>query len=163
MDTVTYPHESVAREIADGFVAFKLDMLARHPDFKAACAGGRVSWGPALIVADSRGGEIRRWIGWLPPADFVAELRFCRAMAAFNRGRFGEAATAFAEIAERDRETAIRPEALYWQGCAAFLAGPKDWDALRAAWQRLQQDHPDHRFSLHASVINEGDVSRTPV
>ena len=63
MDAVTYPHDAVASAIQEGFVPFKVNMLERHPDFKEACAAGRVLWGPTFVVADARGSEIRRWVG----------------------------------------------------------------------------------------------------
>ena len=110
---------------------------------------------PTLVVADARGSEVRRWVGWLPPKDFVAELAFCRALADFNRGKFAEAAQAFGELVERETGSAIHPEALYWHGIAGFMAGPKDWAALKAAWGRLAADYPGHRFGTHASVIED--------
>jgi hypothetical protein len=138
MDAVTYPNDAVVAAIGKGFVPFKLDMLERHPDFKEACAGGRVMWGPTFVIADARGREVRRWVGWLPPAAFVAELAFCRALADFNHGRFAEALSGFEAIVERDRGTEIHPEALYWQGVAGFMAGRQDWAAL----SRVIEDAP---------------------
>ncbi len=160
MDAVTYPDESVVRAIGEGFSPFRINMLERHPDFKEACAGGRVMWGPAFVIADSRGREVRRWVGWLPPRDFVAELAFCRALADYSHGKFAEALAGFDVIAERDTGTAIHPEALYWQGVAGFLAGSKDWDALRRAWSMLAAEYPAHRFGTHASVIEDAPDGR---
>ena len=100
MDAVTYPHETVVAAIEEGFAPFKINMTERHPDFKEACAGGRVLWGPTFIVADSRGNEVRRWVGWLPPASFVAELDFCRPLAEYNRGKFDEARAGFDALVE---------------------------------------------------------------
>jgi hypothetical protein len=155
MDAVTYPHETVVAAIEQGFVPFKLNMLERHPDFKEACAGGRVLWGPTFIISDARGSEVRHWVGWLPPRDYVAELAFCRAQAEYNRGKFAEALAAFDAIVENETDTAIHPEALYWQGIAGFMAGPSDWDALRRSWTRLAESYPNHRFGTHASVIED--------
>ena len=120
--------------IEEGFTPFKINMLERHPDFKEACAGGRVMWGPTFVIADARGSEVRRWGGWLPPRSFVAELAFCRALAEFNRGNFAVALAGFQTIVEREAGTEIHSEALYWQGIAGFLAGAKDWVALRRSW-----------------------------
>lgn len=155
MDAVTYPNDAVASAIEQGFAPFKISMLERHPDFKEACAGGRVLWGPTLIVADSRGSEVRRWVGWLPPESFVAELAFCRALADHNHGKFAEALAGFDAIVERDAGTEIYPEAIYWQGVTGFMAGPKDWTALRRSWTRLAKEYPGNRFGTHASVIED--------
>ena len=155
MDAVTYPHETVVAAIEPGFAPFKIDMLERHPDFKEACAGGRVLWSPTFVIADSRGSEVRRWVGWLPPESFVDELAFCRALAEYNHGKFAEALAGCDAIVERDAGTEIHPEALYWQGIAGFMTGPKDWDALRRSWTRLAERYPDNRFGTHASVIED--------
>jgi TolA-binding protein len=155
MDAVTYPHDCVVEAIDQHFSTFKINMLERHPDFKEACAGGRVMWGPTIIVADSRDREVRRWVGWLPPDGFVAELAFCRALAAYNQGKFADALAGFDTVVDRDTGTAIHPEALYWQGIAGFMAGDKDWEALGRSWTRLAQDYPNNRFGTHASVIED--------
>jgi len=155
MDAVTYPHETVIDAIEDGFVAYKINMLERHPDFREACAGGRVLWGPTLIVADPRGSEVRRWVGWLPPASFVAELAFCRALADYNSGRFAEALAGFEAIVESAAGTEIHPEAIYWQGNAGFMVGKGDWEALKRSWRRVVEEYPGHRIATHASVIDD--------
>ncbi len=155
MDAVTYPHDTVAVAIEQGFVPFKANMLERHPDFKEATSGGRVMWGPTFIVHDPRGREVRRWVGWLPPQSFVAELSFCQALAEFNSGKFAEALAGFDALVEGAAGLEIHPEALYWQGVAGFMAGPKDWEALKRAWGRLAEEYPGQRFGTHASVIED--------
>ena len=155
MDAVTYPQDAVIEAIEQGFAPFKINMLERHPDFKEACAGGRVMWGPTFVIADARGSEVRRWVGWLPPESFVAELAFCRALADFNRGEFAEALAGFDAIVERDAGTEIHPEALYWQGIAGFMAGRQDWEALGRPWKRLTEQYPGNRFGTYASVIED--------
>ena len=98
---------------------------------------------------------MRRWVGWLPPRSFVAELALCRALADFNHGKFPAALAGFDAIVERDSGTEIHPEALYWQGVAGFMAGPKDWGALRRSWSRVAEEYPGNRFGTHASVIED--------
>ncbi len=155
MDAVTYPDDSVASAIDRDFVSYKINIVERHPDFKEACAGGRVLWGPTFVIADARGSEIRRWVGWLPPRSFVAELDFSRAQADYNRGKFGDALAGFDTLVERAGGTEIHPEALYWQGIAGFMAGSKDWAALRRSWTRLAAEYPGNRFGTHASVVED--------
>ncbi len=155
MDAVTYPNDTVLAAVEQGFVPYKINMLERHPDFKEACAGGRVMWGPTIVIADSRGSEVRRWVGWLPPRSFTAELAFCRALADHTHGKFAEALAGFDAIVEGNSGSEILPEALYWQGVAGFMAGQKDWGALRRSWTRLAEEHPGNRFGTHASVIED--------
>ncbi|MDH3627287.1 MAG: hypothetical protein OEV00_10825 [Acidobacteriota bacterium] len=152
---MTYPHPDTQSAIAADFVPYKINMLERHPDFRDASAGARVSWGPTLIVADGRGLLIRRWVGWLPPDGFVAELAFCRAAADYSHGKFEEARSGFATLAEGSGDHPIQAEALYWQGIAGFMAGKQDWAALRESWGRLAREQPGTRFGTYASVIHD--------
>ncbi len=154
MDAVTYPQSSVVAALQD-FALFKVNMMERHPDFKEACAGGRVMWGPTFIVADAKGREVRRWVGWLPPESYVAELSFCKALSEYNHGKFAEALAGFTALVDGAKGTEIHPEALYWQGIAGFMAGRQDWDALKASWQRLADEYEGNRFATHASVIED--------
>ena len=155
MDAVTYPHDDVVAAIGEAFVPFKINMLERHPDFKDACAGARVLWGPTFVIADARGLEVRRWVGWLPPQSFVAELAFCRALADYTHGRFAEALAGLETLVASAGGTDIHPEALYWKGAAGFMAGKQDWGALRSAWTRVVEDYPGTRWATHASVIKD--------
>jgi len=155
MDAVTYPHPSAQQAIADGFVPFKINMLERDPELKEACAGRRVMWGPTFIIADARGNEIRRWVGWFPAESFVAELAFSRALAAYHHGKFADALTAIEPILARGPESELHAEALYWKGIAGFMAGGKDWSALRESWGELAERYPGNRFGTHASVVED--------
>ena len=155
MDAVTYPNQGVVAAIEGGFAPYKINMLERHPDFKDACAGGRVLWGPTFIVSDPRGSEVRRWVGWLPAESFVAELAFCRALAAYNRGSFDEAKRGFDTLVDEAGGTEIHAEAIYWQGIAGFMAGQQDWEALGRSWRRVAEEYPGSRFGTHASVIED--------
>ena len=142
MDTVTYPDDAVSTLLADHFESLKIDMLARHPDFRDACGGQKVIWAPALIFADAKGRELRRYIGWLPPASFRAELRFVLATARFQANDFAGARDDFAAVFDEDPSGEIAPEALYWTGIAGFLAGKRDMAALKDAWERLRARLP---------------------
>src|SRR5262245_17261810 len=98
MDTVTYPDPAVERDLNAHFVGLKIDLVARHPDLKEASGSQRVGFAPAFVFTES-GREIRRWIGWLPPTAFRAELAFVRASAAWLRGDAADAAAQAARIA----------------------------------------------------------------
>jgi len=155
MDTVTYPDDKVATAVSASFVPLKINMLDRHPDFKTISGASRVIWAPTMIFTDPRRREVRRYVGWLPPAGFLAELDFVQGMAAFNRGDFDESRERFTTIANGDDSLEIFPEALYWQGIAGFLAGKRDMEALKHSWERLSRDYPGSRWATHASVIED--------
>jgi hypothetical protein len=155
MDAVTYPDPAVQQDLVKSFAGLKIDQLARHPDYKAASLAQRVIWAPTFVFSDARGREIRRFVGWLPPAAFRAELGFVRAYAAYQNGDFPTAAKLCDEVVEAFPAAPVAPECLYWGGTAAFLAGKKDWAALKDRWGRAAAEHGATRFGIHASVIED--------
>lgn len=155
MDAVTYPDAAVIDALESGFSCFKLNMLDRHPDFKEASGASKVMWAPTLIFADAKGRELRRYVGWLPPASFLAELEFVHGQNAMNRADFEAARGHFQRILDDHSEAEIAAEAQYWQGISAFLGGGKDMAALQASWGDLAQKHAGQRWATHASVIED--------
>ena len=45
--------------------------------------------------------------------------------------------------------------AVIHSGKAGFMAGGKDWAALRSAWSELAERYPNNRFGTHASVVED--------
>jgi len=156
MGAVTFPDAEVQTRL-QSFKNYKVDQLARHPDFRAAGGEQRVTWSPAFIFRDRKGLELRRWIGWLPPRTFAAELAFVQATEKYRRGDFAGAIEGFDQVLSEASGTALEPETLYWKGTAAFLAGGKDMAALASSWQDLAERFPRTHWGQHAAVI--ADVS----
>lgn len=154
MDTVTYPDAAVAADLRASFVGLKIDLAARHPDLRTASRGQRVFFAPTLVVSE-KDREARRWTGWLPPADFRADLLMARASAAMQRGDFGNAGAVLDQLLGSFAQSPAKPEALYVRGMAGFLGGNKDFAALKAAWETLAREHPESRFGIHARVIED--------
>ncbi len=73
MGAVTYPNAQVAEFVSERFVAIKFNVKEPHPDFKEALGRGKVLWAPLLVFLDGRGSELRRYVGFLPPDEFLAE------------------------------------------------------------------------------------------
>ena len=155
MDTVTYPDEAVRRDIADGWVGLKIDLLARHPDFKTVIGNKKILWSPAMFFLDASGRELRSYVGWLPPASFRAELALARVMDDVYHVRFDAAAEKLGTLLDTFEGTEAEPEARYWHGITRFLGGKKDMAALRDSWEELAKRFPGNRFATHASVIDD--------
>ena len=127
-------------------------------EFHAVPVGQRVSFAPTFIFTE-KGREIRRYTGWLPPRAYRAELAFVRAAAAWQRGDAAGAKTLCDDLIRDFAEAPVVPEALYLQGMAGFIAGNKDFAAMRASWERCAREYPTSRFGIHASVIDDAPRS----
>ena len=155
MDTVTYPHPEVAAELGAHFACFQANLMERHPDFGEASGGGPVPWAPTLVLSDPRGRPARRSVGWLPPADFLADLRTARGIWAISRRRAEEAEELLTGVVEKHAGSPAAPEAAYWLGVSRFLAGRRDVQALADAWNELRRRFPGSVWALKAEVIDD--------
>jgi tetratricopeptide repeat protein len=139
LDTVTYPHASVANFITEHFVPVRF-LLNRSQD-QAHFRAHRVIWTPTIVIADRRGIGHYQSPGYLPPELFLSMLRIGlgRALAAWMR--YDDAATHLEAVAS-DHESAFAPEALYWLGVAWYLKDRRRAPMMRA-WNRLRAQYPD--------------------
>ena len=73
MDTVTYPNESVQAYLNEHFVLAKFN-TAQPDAVKEVTRQFRAQWTPTFVFLDHHGIEVRRTVGYLPPAEFLPEL-----------------------------------------------------------------------------------------
>src|SRR5574337_1719111 len=59
-----------------------------------------IEWTPTFILANGYGAELERWVGYLPPEDFITQLHLSLGLAEFHRQRFGNAEDAFEWIVD---------------------------------------------------------------
>jgi tetratricopeptide (TPR) repeat protein len=151
MGTVTYPHAEVAAFVTERFVPIKFNITEHHPDFKEALGRGKVLWGPLLVFLDGRGSELRRYVGFLPPEEFLAELRLVLGFAAMIPGKIDEALSWFAAASDAYPNANAAPEALYWAAAAAYRTG--GLAAVIRRWDNLIARYPDSTWARRADVI----------
>jgi TolA-binding protein len=96
--------------------------------------------------------QLRRTIGFLPPDDFLAELRLALGLAALARARNETALPALRAVADLHPRSHVAGEALFWAGIAAFRAAERDKAALRDAWEPLWERYPDSTWAQRTSV-----------
>jgi len=151
MGTVTYPDAQVAEFVSERFVALKFNVKERHPDFKEALGRGKVLWAPLLVFLDGRGSELRRYVGFLPPDEFLAELRLVLGMSEMTHADFAAALRWFESAAGDYPDSSAAPEALFWGAAAGYrLHGLAEvvrrWDDLRARY-------PETTWARRADVV----------
>jgi hypothetical protein len=79
-----------------------------------------VLWTPTVLLMDSNGTERHRIEGFLPAADFAAQLLLGLGHSAFANKEWKEVERRFGEVLEKYPESEAAPEALYWKGVARY-------------------------------------------
>lgn len=152
MDAVTYPTASVAGFLPDHFVCLKLDTSAPTRDFRRILGQEGLRWTPTFVLTDHTLRQLRRIIGFLPPDDFLAELRLALGLAALARARNETALASLRAVTDLHPQSYVASEALFWAGIAAFRVAGRDKAALRDSWELLRQCYPDSTWAQRASV-----------
>jgi tetratricopeptide (TPR) repeat protein len=151
MGTVTYPHAEVIEFVTEHFAAAKFNVKEPVPDFKEAVGRGKVIWAPLFIFLDYRGTELRRYLGYLPPDDFLAELRLVLGLAAMTHMKYQEALEWFLSAVEKSPDSSAAPEALFWAGAADYRIGGAQ--PMIARWDDLIARCPGSTWAKRADVI----------
>ena len=107
-------------------------------------------WTPTLIIADSDGKERHRFEGYLPPDDFISQLRLGLAHAVRGRNDWQAAEELYRELAGDATAGEVRPEALYWAGVAKYKGG--DESALAETAKLFREQFPDSTWAKKSSV-----------
>ncbi len=117
----------------------RLDVLAERETAKKLGA----YWTPMVLYMDPAGeGRIlHRWLGYLPPEEFAAQVLVGVGLANYQLGRMEKAAACFAGVVERFGKTCFAPEAVYWQGVCTFRK-MKGGNAIYDACRRIVDEYP---------------------
>jgi TolA-binding protein len=135
MGAVTYPDATVEAELAERFVPCKVES-ASAPDLARKM---NVRWLPGLVVADADERPANVQVGFLPPADFLLELDFGRAILAMGAKRYDEADALFGRVAATSGDRA--PEALFWWGISRYRQS-KAFADCQAKWREITERWP---------------------
>jgi hypothetical protein len=136
LDTVTYPDARVTEFVSRNFVGTKVDF----PNAPEAAKRLRVSWTPTILVLDPEGTEHHRFVGFLPPPDYLAQVTLGLGKSELDRGNHGAAAERFAAVVSGYPESEAAPEALYFLGVAKYRQ-TKDPSHLKTEWTKLREKY----------------------
>jgi hypothetical protein len=104
-----------------------------------------------VAIRDAGGTERHRFEGYLPPPDFLAQLRLGLAHAARARGDWTEAERRYRELADDPALGEVAPEALYWAGVSKYK-GTGDGSALAETASHFKTRYTDSPWAKKASV-----------
>lgn len=144
---ITFKDSAVIEDIDRDFIPVSFtvteaqDITARY----------KVEWTPTFILADEYGRELERWVGYLPPEDFIAQMRLSKGLAEFHRDRFREAENAFEWIIDNKPDSEVAPEARYYMGVALYKA-TGDEAYLTRTWEAMNRRYPGHYWTKKASA-----------
>lgn len=102
------------------------------------------------MIVEPDGKERHRFEGYLPPDDFLAQLRLGLAHAARARNDWSGAEKRYRELANDKAAGEIGPEALYWAGVSKYKSG--DQAALGETARLFKERFPDSNWAKKASV-----------
>lgn len=142
-----YPEPRVAEFVAKTFNPVRLHVKT-HPEAMGRFA---VNWTPTVMVLDANGKEQYRIEGFLPPDDFLGQLKLGAAHEAFKNGRFDEAEKRFRDVLENLPKTEAAAEAQYWAGVSKYK-GSGDGSALKATADAFKTRYADSPWAKRASV-----------
>ena len=146
-----YSQPRIAEFIREHFVPVRLHVKDDAAEFQRVGALFNAQWTPTVLIVDPAGSERHRIEGFLPADDFASQLALGLAKAAFARGDFSTAETAYAEIVEQYPETDAAPEAQYWSGVSRYK-GTGDASALAETAKRFKERYTDSSWAKKASV-----------
>lgn len=151
MDTVTYPTPEVDHLLGGKFVCYSVNTKELTRDGRELLHRYRLLWEPGLVFLEPRGAEIRRVVGYLPPVEFLAQLRIVLGLVHLLYRREADALDELRRVA---LEADAAPEALYWAGIAAYRLAGRDVAVLKREWQALGDRYPRSRWSRSADVFD---------
>jgi hypothetical protein len=110
-----------------------------------------VLWTPTVLLLDSIGKERHRIEGYLPRAEFAAQLELGLARIAFMHKKWDEAERRYRNIVQQYGSSPTAAEAIYWSGVASYKR-TIDHTVLRLISRELEQHFPNSLWARKASI-----------
>ncbi|MGQ3684395.1 MAG: tetratricopeptide repeat protein [Candidatus Loosdrechtia sp.] len=143
---MTYPNPVVIDYIKKYFIPVRSN-IQTSPDIKNTY---RLLWAPTVIVMDSNGVDYYRFNGFLPPDEFIPQLKFGLAKMSLEKRDLKTAREQFTNVVEKYPESDIAPEAQYWIGVIDFQL-TNDVNAEISAWKKILEKYPDSIWARKVS------------
>ena len=145
----TLPDPKVSKYLDSMFIPVAFEVS--DPGAQAAMKRYGFEWTPTFVVTDGEGNEVYRWVGYLPPGDFCAQMVFAEGRAGFKNKDWGKAVKCYNAVSDRFPDSEVAPEAMYYAGVAMY---EKTHDAshLEDTRRKLTARYPDNSWAKKASV-----------
>lgn len=133
--------------ITENFIPVKIHIKENGPAFKRF----EVQWTPTIMLLDATGKEHYRFEGYLPAANFLAQLDFGRGRVAFHGKQWDDATREFNSAAARDPRTELAAEAGYWAAVAQYKS-THDASSLKEWGKKVRVEFPNTTWAKRALV-----------
>ncbi len=144
MEERTWTDDSVAQILETEFVPVQLNVLEDDTLGKPPLLAW---WTPTLIAMCPDGNIHRKWMGFLPPHEFLGEVALARVAYAMARQDFDEAHRLAQEATQWTQNDELRhSESLYWQAVTAYKASHNQ-DLLISGWKDLIARFPNSEWA----------------
>jgi len=142
---VTYPQPFVQAIVSDYCVPIQINNTL--DESRPTVQRFRHVWTPDLRVLDGDGYELYRWNGYLPPAEFAAQLLAALAHARLRLREFDAAEALYADVLKRFPTALVAPEAQYFSGVTGYRKSGEA-NALLHGWHELEKTYPGSEWAV---------------
>lgn len=139
---MTYPEVGDALDVAP----VRLNVMKERDAAKRLDA----RWTPTFIFMDSQERQAHRFMGYHPPAEFVAQVALARGHAGFASGDFAGARAAFESVEAPE----FKPEAIYWTGVCRFKL-EKSTQPIYEACKTIVERYPGHFWAKKVGFVTK--------
>jgi TolA-binding protein len=151
---VTYPNAEVARLLNAEFIPVRINTQ----DQPKVARRFHLMWSPILVALDHRGFPLHRIVGYIPPSEMLAQLHFIRALNEMRSARPANALQIFRQLYNDFPRADVVPEAIYWEGIAAYRQS-KNKEDLWVVWRQLAAKYPNSLWAARTTLLPEADTS----
>ncbi len=136
---MTYPQTFVQDIINEYCVPIQINNSL--DDNKPIVERFRHVWTPDLRILDDSGYELYRWNGYLPPAEFAAQVLAALGHARLRLRQFEAAEAHYADLLRRFPTAFVAPEAQYFAAVTGYRKTGEP-NALLHGWHELEKTYP---------------------
>ncbi len=144
LDEVTFTDPAVIEEVANRFVALKLDLFGDREFTRE----NQIFWTPTILIADHSGKVRYTSVNYLPAAEMLDILDIGEGMVAMRWKESERSIAAFRRVEERRPDGPLTAEAIYWRGMATYFRDGKAPATAKGIWQEIKDRFPDSIWAL---------------
>ena len=139
LDEVTLQDPRVRNELAQRFVALKLDLFGDREFTREH----QVFWTPTVLIADHSGKVRYTSVNYLPPDQFLDVLDIGEGLVAMRWKEHERSIAAFERVEMRHPNGPMTAEAIYWRGMTTYFRDGKSPASAKRIWKEIRDRFPD--------------------